>query len=147
MSYDWYIGQKIVCINNDVSGIDKTWVTPLKFIQSLTVGQIYTIQDMGMNRYTDIEGEHVSFLLKEIDTKYQEFWGPDKNGLDEFGSKHYHFHHRRFKSLEEDTTETENKIDISLFHGLLKEVNDGTKKFDDEEVEKHMKPKRQKEFT
>ncbi len=81
--------------------------------------------------------EQVAFLLAGIDSCYV------TNGYksDNFGYKHYHFWEGRFKPLDEK------EIDISLFNSLLKDVNDGKVKFDDEDVGDHMKPKKQLEFA
>jgi hypothetical protein len=132
---DWYEGQKIVCINATLSpNLTGSWSGP-KFISQLKVGHIYTISKIGYVMFDTLGREDVAFLLHEIDTEYAKFGHPL---VDKYGEAFYHFWNGRFKPLEEDKNEDD--IDISIFQGLLNDVNDGRVVFDDEPVVKELEP-------
>lgn len=140
---DWYVGQKVVCVSNKIhsrhfesSGKTHEYRSN-KFIAMLVVGKVYTIDAIKSVFYDDLNTEAIAFLLSEIDTNYSRNGYPQ---IDNQGEEFYHFWNGRFNPLEEKET------DISIFQGLLQDVNDGKVKFDDEPGE-HMKPKRQVEFT
>lgn len=142
---DWYEGQKIVCVNAYLPPeMDNCMWTGASFIKQLKEGKIYTIDKIAMIHYEGLGqlgvGTQIGFLLVGINTHYT------KNGLsqiDKYGEEFYHFWHGRFKPLDE--LETDNKVDISVFLGLLNDVNDGKVRFDDDEGGQHMKPKKQLE--
>jgi hypothetical protein len=134
---EWYEGQKIVCINANVSSHlndPNAWWGP-KFISQLKEGHIYTIDKIGYVMFDTLGHEDVAFLLHEVDTEYAKLGYPL---VDKYGEAFYHFWHGRFKPLEEDKNEDD--IDISIFQGLLNDVNDGKVVFDDEVVVKELEP-------
>jgi hypothetical protein len=126
---DWHEGQKIVCINATVpiAMQGPKWSGSMFISKYLKVGQVYTIQEIAMIKYNDI-GTDIGFLLAGINTQYTYYGMPT---TDVFGEEYYHFWHGRFKPLEEE--EKIEKLDISIFLGLLNDVNDGKVKFDDED--------------
>jgi hypothetical protein len=124
---DWYVGQKIVCIDAKVLPAHQHWQGAQFIIKHLKVGKIYLIEKIDFVEYDD-KAKGIGFLLSGIDTLYSTINMPEK---DKFGMDRYHFWHGRFKPLEEE--EAIEKLDISVFLGLLGDVNDGKVKFDDED--------------
>lgn len=136
---DWYVGQKIVCIDDQLRANAKRNMLGVDFIlKYLRVGKIYTINSISIVKYDTHTAEQVAFLLEGIDTNYSNNNWPS---IDKFGERDYHFVSSRFRPLEDDV----DKIDISLFQGLLDDVNSGKVRFDDDTFREDVVKRRVKE--
>jgi hypothetical protein len=105
---DWYVGQKIVCVNaQPIDGVRNRFVD-----EYLEEGSIYKIRKIiGFNyRFTDRSEERLAFRLEGI-VPYL------IDGIE------YAFFNGRFKALEDQDDDQE--IDISIFLSGLRQVNDG----------------------
>lgn len=92
----WYVGQKVVCID------DTHWDTR-KGEKTPKINQIYTIREIVDDPYSP-KPFQVAFRFEEIVNKLEEYLG---------GRTEKAFRERRFKPLEE------NKTDISIFTEML----------------------------
>ena len=116
---DWYVGQKIVCVNaQPIDGIRNRFVD-----EYLVEDKVYRIRKiLGFNyRFADGSEERLAFRLEGI-VPYL------IDGIE------YAFFHGRFKPLEDhDETEDED-IDISIFLDGLRQVNEGLITIRNEEI-------------
>ena len=103
---NWYLGQKIVCVNIDA--IPPTLTPPNEVVKYLNVGHIYEIRDIGNYHYFD--GPRLAFKLKDIVCEYK-FVNDLGEVLGE--GKEYMFWERRFRPLDE----------IENFEKLIKSVD------------------------
>jgi hypothetical protein len=106
---DWYVGQKIVCVNaQPIDGVRNRFVD-----EYLREGKVYRIRKiLGFNfRFSERNEERLAFRLDGI-LPYL------IDGIE------YAFFHGRFKPLEDQAEDQE--IDISIFLDGLREVNDGS---------------------
>ena len=114
---DWYVGQKIVCVNAEpIDGVRNRFVD-----EYLREGKVYQIRKIvGFNyKFADRSEERLAFRLEGIVPYLIE-------GVE------YAFFHGRFKPLEDQDEDQE--IDISIFLDGLRQVNDGLIAFRDEDV-------------
>jgi hypothetical protein len=98
---DWFLGQKIVCVNGNFGKRKYKENLPKK-------DSVYTIRDV------DIHVDKLSFLLEEIiniPNMYSDFKGGKV-------VRELRFLSNRFKPLEKDLSH----IDISIFENILKEI-------------------------
>jgi hypothetical protein len=105
---DWYVGQKIVCVNaQPIDGVINRFVD-----QYLLEGKVYKIRKIiGFNfRFSERSEERLAFRLEGI-VPYL------IDGIE------YAFFHGRFKPMEDQGEDHE--IDISIFVNGLREVNEG----------------------
>jgi len=105
---DWYVGQKIVCINaQPIDGVRNRFVD-----EYLSEGKIYIIRKIiGFNyRFPNRSEERLAFRLEGI-VPYL------IDGIE------YAFFHGRFKPLEDHGEDQE--VDISIFLNGLRQVNEG----------------------
>jgi hypothetical protein len=105
---DWYVGQKIVCVNaQPIDGVRNRFVE-----QYLCEGKVYKIrQILGFNfRFPEKSEERLAFRLDGV-VPYL------IDGIE------YAFFHGRFKALEDD--DDDHEIDISIFLNGLRQVNEG----------------------
>jgi hypothetical protein len=105
---DWYVGQKIVCVNaQPIDGVRNRFVD-----EYLKEGNVYKIRKIiGFNyRFPDRSEERLAFRLDGI-VPYL------IDGIE------YAFFNGRFKPLEDQDDDQE--IDISIFLNGLRQVNDG----------------------
>lgn len=112
---DWYVGQKIVCINaGPIAGLRNRFVD-----RHLVEGKVYKIRQILVFKF--ISGnkseERLAFRLKEIVPHLI-------NGTE------YAFFHGRFRPLDPDDED----IDISVFIEGLAKVNSGLVRFPDRET-------------
>ena len=113
---DWYVGQKIVCVNaQPIDGVRNRFVD-----EYLREGKVYRIRKIvGFNyKFADRSEERLAFRLEGIVPYLRE-------GVE------YAFFHGRFKPLEDQDEDQE--IDISIFLDGLRQVNDGLIAFRDED--------------
>ncbi|MGC2782274.1 MAG: hypothetical protein WA397_00230 [Roseiarcus sp.] len=106
---DWYVGQKIVCVNaQPIDGVRNRFVD-----EYLCEGKVYIIRKiLGFNfRFSERREERLAFRLEGI-VPYL------IDGIE------YAFFHGRFKPLEDQDEDQE--IDISIFLKGLREVNEGS---------------------
>jgi hypothetical protein len=114
---DWYVGQKIVCVNaQPIGGVRNRFVD-----EYLREGKVYRIRKIvGFNyKFADKSEERLAFRLEGIVPYLIE-------GIE------YAFFHGRFKPLEDQDEDQE--VDISMFFDALRQVNDGLIAFRDEDV-------------
>ena len=114
---DWYVGQKIVCVNAEpIDGLRNRFVD-----EYLREGKVYRIRKIvGFNyKFADRSEERLAFRLEGIVPYLIE-------GVE------YAFFHGRFKPLEDQ--DEDQQIDISIFFDALRQVNDGLIAFRDEDV-------------
>ena len=114
---DWYVGQKIVCVNaQPIGGVRNRFVD-----EYLREGKVYRIRKIvGFNyKFADKSEERLAFRLEGIVPYLIE-------GIE------YAFFHGRFKPLEDQ--DEDQQIDISIFFDALRQVNDGLIAFRDEDV-------------
>ena len=114
---DWYVGQKIVCVNAEpIDGLRNRFVD-----EYLREGKVYRIRKIvGFNyKFADRSEERLAFRLEGIVPYLIE-------GVE------YAFFHGRFKPLEDQDEDQE--IDISIFLDGLRQVNDGLIAFRDEDI-------------
>ncbi len=113
---DWYVGQKIVCVNaQPIAGLRNRFVD-----EHLREGKIYKIRQILVFRFMhdDKCEERLAFRLEDIVPHLI-------NGIE------YAFFHGRFRPLEPGDDED---IDISLFLDDLAKVNNGLIRFPTEEA-------------
>lgn len=106
--HDWYVGQKIVCVNaQPIDGVRNRFVE-----EYLREGKVYKIRKiLGFNfRFPEGSEERLAFRLEGI-VPYL------IDGIE------YAFFHGRFKPLEDQDEDRE--IDISIFLNGLRQVNEG----------------------
>ncbi len=106
---DWYVGQKIVCVNaQPIDGVRNRFVD-----EYLCEGKVYIIRKiLGFNfRFSERSEERLAFRLEGI-VPYL------IDGIE------YAFFNGRFKPLEDQDEDRE--IDISIFLNGLREVNEGS---------------------
>ncbi|HEY1863297.1 MAG TPA: hypothetical protein VGG77_06310 [Roseiarcus sp.] len=113
---DWYVGQKIVCVNaGPIAGLRNRFVD-----QHLAEGKVYKIRQILVFKF--ISGnkseERLAFRLKGIVPHLI-------NGTE------YAFFHGRFRPLDPGDDED---IDISVFIDRLAEVNSGLVRFPAQET-------------
>ena len=104
---DWYVGQKIVCVNaQPIDGVKNRFVD-----EYLREGKVYKIRRiLGFNfRFPERSEERLAFRLEGI-VPYL------IDGIE------YAFFHGRFKPLEDQDEDQE--TDISIFLNGLREVNE-----------------------
>lgn len=114
---DWYVGQKIVCINaQPIAGLRNRFVD-----EHLKEGKVYKIRQILVFRFIswNKHDERLAFRLSGIVPHLI-------NGTE------YAFFHGRFRPLEPGD-EDEN-VDISIFLESLCKVNSGLIRFPDEEA-------------
>ena len=114
---DWYVGQKIVCVNaQPISGLRNRFVD-----EHLIEGKVYIIRQilafkfMSGNKFS----ERLAFRLEGIVPHLI-------NGTE------YAFFHGRFRPLE--PSDDDEEINISVFLDDLRKVNSGLIHFQDEET-------------
>jgi hypothetical protein len=114
---DWYVGQKIVCVNaQPIDGVRNRFVD-----EYLCEGKVYIIRKiLGFNfRFSERSEERIAFRLEGI-VPYL------IDGIE------YAFFHGRFKPLEDQDEDQE--IDISIFLNGLREVNEGSFALKNEDI-------------
>jgi hypothetical protein len=114
---DWYVGQKIVCVNaQPIDGLRNRFVD-----EYLTEGKVYQIRQILVFKYISRDkcDERVAFRLEGIVPHLI-------NGVE------YAFFHGRFKPLEPGDDAED--VDISVFLDGLWKVNSGLIRFQDEEA-------------
>jgi hypothetical protein len=114
---DWYVGQKIVCVNaQPIDGVRNRFVE-----EFLGEGKIYKIRKiLAFNfRFAEKSEERLAFRLEGI-VPYL------IDGIE------YAFFHGRFKPLEEQDDDQE--VDISIFLNGLRQVNEGLFTLRNEEI-------------
>lgn len=114
---DWYVGQKIVCVNaQPIDGVRNRFVD-----EYLREGKVYKIRKvLAFNfRVSDKNEARLAFRLEGI-VPYL------IDGIE------YAFFHGRFKPLE-DQDEDED-IDISIFFDGLRQVNEGLVALGNEDI-------------
>jgi hypothetical protein len=119
---DWYVGQKIVCINTDPT--DGSPVEP-EIAKHLKVGEVYVIRQVLDFLYTH-QGKKAVFLAFRLSGIVPACSLDADNKFVE-----YAFWSERFKPLEENT------LDVSLNETMknwLKDVVDGKVTFEEEKV-------------
>ncbi len=105
---DWYVGQKIVCVNaQPIDGVRNRFVD-----EYLREGKVYRIRKiLGFSfRFAEKSEERLAFRLEGV-VPYL------IDGIE------YAFFHGRFKALEDQDKDEE--IDISIFLSGLQQVNEG----------------------
>ena len=105
---DWYVGQKIVCVNaQPIDGVRNRFVE--KFLDE---GKIYKIRKILAFdfKFAEKSEERLAFRLEGI-VPYL------IDGIE------YAFFHGRFKPLEDQDDDQE--VDISIFLSGLRQVNEG----------------------
>jgi hypothetical protein len=105
---DWYVGQKIVCVNaQPIDGVRNRFVE--KFLDE---GKIYKIRKILAFdfKFAEKSEERLAFRLEGI-VPYL------IDGIE------YAFFHGRFKPLEDQDDDQE--VDISIFLNGLRQVNEG----------------------
>jgi hypothetical protein len=105
---DWYVGQKIVCVNaQPIDGVRNRFVE--KFLDE---GKIYKIRKiLAFNfKFAEKSEERLAFRLEGI-VPYL------IDGIE------YAFFHGRFKPFEDQDDDQE--VDISIFLNGLRQVNEG----------------------
>ena len=115
--HDWYVGQKIVCVNaQPIDGVINRFVD-----QYLREGKVYKIRKiLGFNfRFSGKSEERIAFRLEGI-VPYL------IDGIE------YAFFNGRFKPLESQDEDQE--IDISVFVSGLREVNEGSFALKNEDI-------------
>ena len=115
--HDWYVGQKIVCVNaQPIDGVINRFVD-----QYLREGKVYKIRKiLGFNyRFSERSEERIAFRLEGI-VPYL------IDGIE------YAFFNGRFKPLESQDEDQE--IDISVFVSGLREVNEGSFALKNEDI-------------
>ena len=108
---DWYVGQKIVCVNaQPIGGLRNRFVD-----EYLVEGKVYTIRQILVFKFISGNncGERLAFRLDGIVPHLI-------NGIE------YAFFHGRFRPLEPSEDED---VDISIFLAGLAEVNSGLVQF------------------
>jgi hypothetical protein len=114
---DWYVGQKIVCVNaQPIDGVRNRFVD-----EYLREGIIYKIRKIiGFSyRFADKREEKLAFRLEGI-VPYL------------IQGTEYAFFHGRFRPLEDQDEDQD--VDISIFLDALRQVNEGLVAFKDEDV-------------
>jgi hypothetical protein len=114
---DWYVGQKIVCVNaQPIDGVRNRFVD-----EYLREGKIYTIRKIvGFSyKFADKSEERLAFRLEGIVPYLIQ-------GVE------YAFFHGRFKPLEDQDEDQD--VDISIFSDALRKVNEGLIAFMDEDI-------------
>jgi hypothetical protein len=114
---DWYVGQKIVCVNaQPIDGVRNRFVD-----EYLKEGRIYRIRKILPFNFKvgDKSEEKLAFRLEGI-VPYL------IDGIE------YAFFHGRFKPL--DGQDESEEIDISIFFDALRQVNEGLIVFTDEDI-------------
>ena len=114
---DWYVGQKIVCVNaQPIDGVRNRFVD-----EYLREGKVYVIRKiLGFNfRFSERSEERLAFRLEGIVPYLIE-------GIE------YAFFHGRFKALEDQGEDQD--IDISIFLSGLRQVNEGLFSLKNEEI-------------
>lgn len=116
MDCKFYVGQKVVCVNDTPSAFVKLGVPPEKVtgnldLDGLKAGRVYTISGLSLSK-SNLFTSEVLVELKEIVRP-----GPHKKAT---GAPGYDF--RRFKPLDEIRDElrktTQRKTDISIFQKM-----------------------------
>ena len=105
---DWFVGQKIVCVNaQPIDGVRNRFVD-----EYLKEGKVYRIRKIlpFRFRFAERSEERVAFRLEGI-VPYL------IDGIE------YAFFHGRFKPLEDQ--DDDEAIDISVFLNALQQVNEG----------------------
>lgn len=103
---DWYVDQKIVCINDD---FDPKW----RDIATPRVNSIYMIREIVLFQYGDTAGPVISFRLREIIQNPERWIGPAD--LIQIGEIPFPAH--RFRPVVEP------EADISVFTAILARIN------------------------
>jgi hypothetical protein len=114
---DWYVGQKIVCVNaQPIGGVINRFVEAY-----LREGKIYRIRKiLGFNyRFGNKIEEKIAFRLEGIVPYLIE-------------GTEYAFFHGRFKPLENHDLDQD--VDISIFFEALRKVNEGLITIHGEEI-------------
>jgi hypothetical protein len=114
---DWYVGQKIVCVNaQPIDGVRNRFVD-----EYLREGSIYIIRKiLGFNfRFSERNEERLAFRLEGV-VPYL------IDGIE------YAFFHGRFKPLEDQ--DEDQAIDISVFLNGLRQVNEGLFSLKNEDI-------------
>ena|SRR5271154_985305 len=114
---DWYVGQKIVCVNaQPIDGVRNRFVD-----EYLREGRIYRVRKIiEFNyRFADKSEERLAFRLEGIVPYLIQ-------GVE------YAFFHGRFKPLEDQDEDQD--VDISIFSDALRKVNEGLIAFMDEDI-------------
>jgi len=114
---DWYVGQKIVCVNSQpIDGLRNRFVD-----EYLTEGKVYKIRQILVFKYISHDkcDERVAFRLEGIVPHLI-------NGVE------YAFFHGRFRPLE--PRDVDEEVDISVFLDDLSKVNQGLIRFQDEDA-------------
>lgn len=114
---DWYVGQKIVCVNaQPIDGVRNRFVD-----EYLLEGKVYIIRKiLGFSfRFSDKSEERLAFRLEGI-VPYL------IDGIE------YAFFHGRFKPLEDQDEDQE--VDISIFLNGLRQVNEGLFSLKNEDI-------------
>jgi hypothetical protein len=105
---DWFVGQKIVCVNaQPIDGVRNRFVD-----EYLREGKVYKIRKiLGFNfRFSKMNEERLAFRLEGVVPYLIE-------GIE------YAFFNGRFKALEDQDDDQE--MDISIFLNGLRQVNEG----------------------
>lgn len=118
MDCKFTVGQKIVCINDEVGAFPVPGKNHFGDLEGLTKGNIYTISSIEICDWS----KRLVLVLAEVKRK------PFPGALYSPG-----FDYRRFKPLEEKKQEKKQKTDISIFQNMLK------KNYTIDEVEELMK--------
>jgi hypothetical protein len=114
---DWYVGQKIVCVNaQPIGGLRNRFVD-----EHLEQGKVYKIRQILVFRFMsgDKWDERLAFRLEGIVPHLIQ-------------GTEYAFFHGRFRPLEPGDEDED--IDISIFLDDLCKVNSGLIQFEDEEA-------------
>lgn len=103
MKCNFYIGQKVVCVNNkgNFSSIARASLGSDGCVE-IKEGEIYTIRDIYYDPFCKDDGIVVN--LEEVRRKIHE------------GGRELGYHHSRFRPLEKK------KTDISIFQSILNDV-------------------------
>lgn len=122
---DWYVGQKVVCIN--VDPLDGGELEP-EIQKNLKVGEVYVIRQILDFPYTHRGKKDVRLGFRLAGIKCVGKWMKDGKYIE------YAFWCERFKPLEEDTLETDVPEQMKNW---LQDVVDGKVVFEEEkELEK-----------
>lgn len=120
MECKFYVGQKIVCINDDWSNWKDSDAINETVPNRPVKGQKYTIREIKIITYLNIESSGIKMITPGI--LFQEITNPtwlwDSGEIGE-----YYFWHKRFAPLEEKKKDT----DISIFRTILDNVNNKIK--------------------
>jgi len=114
---DWYVGQKIVCVNaQPIDGLRNRFVD-----EHLREGKVYKIRQILVFKfmYNNKDQERLAFRLEGIVPHLI-------NGIE------YAFFHGRFRPFE--TGDDDEDIDISVFLEDLRKINSGLIHFPAEEA-------------